>query len=83
MAKVRIDVDLAWGDEEELADALERMAKRCESAWVRIVRASGPAGGWPLVEIELDESDLEKFADFYWGADRDLWSITDLNVRPA
>jgi hypothetical protein len=77
---VKLSVDLCWNDDEELADALERLSKSVPSAWVRIEQAQGPAGGWPLVSVMLDDSDLEAFAVHYWGVDRDMYDLEDLFV---
>lgn len=65
---MKFEIDLAWEDSyETFADSLEALSNACESAKVRVVRAVGSGGGWPTLEISIDESDLPAFAVWFGG----------------
>jgi hypothetical protein len=68
MTKFEYYLDVAFGDDyKTLAHSLEVLSEKCPSAWVRILRAEGPGGGWPELVITIDESDNEAFCEWYGG----------------
>jgi len=79
MSMVKISLDIAFADDEEtFADALERLAAAVPSAWVRVLEAHGPGGGWPSVEVLLDEGDLDRLAAFYNGDESEKFDPSEL-----
>ena len=61
-----IEYDVA-SEGEEFLEWLEELSKRFENAWVRIVTLSGPAAGWPVIEVMIDEEREQEFEDWFGG----------------
>lgn len=64
--KLTYSVDVAFSDTYgTLADSLEVLAKLCPTSWVRVNGNQG--GGWPNVDITIDESDILGICTWYGG----------------
>jgi hypothetical protein len=60
------DIDCSFYNvRENFEEMLEQLTKEAPSAFVKVVKAHGPGGGWPQCQIVVLEDELNACLEFF------------------
>lgn len=68
MAKIQLDVAVELSNADEVKELNETLAEH--NLTYNVLTEHGPGGGWPLIEVEGNREDIEKYLIVYCGGDK-------------